>query len=360
MTQPFVLFYAANAGALSSMMALDEAPQLQYSRRWFVDDVSTNLISSSDSRHIHSGSIFNFINTHSNNTLAVVLGPQHKTEVTERVINTCNKANVPTVFVTDHWGRNAESICLASHSMETPTLVLAIDDSVVSELTSTGFQKQQIRIVGHLGIQRKLDLMNQMLPEEIEKKRRKLGGEKEAQFVLLVLEDISRVCSDASDQYWMIYDVWSALKSNIAEAFHFMVKPHPSDNKIACAKYIHNLQCNNDIFLLPDELEDWIAVAVSDIVIGSNTALLALSAAHNAPTISITYGPGARSTIPTVRNYRVDNASKLASAIRKCSSNEWPEKKIDHPFGDINKAWREIGQLISNNLVVNPRLPTNS
>jgi hypothetical protein len=345
MTEPFVLFYAANAGALSSMVALYESPKNSFHCRWFVDDIATHLIKYSKDRNISSGCIYQFVKDHAKNISVLVLGPQHNTTNTTRLLSICAQTRVPTIFITDHWGRNTQSIFSKTGLSESPTLIFAIDDCVVKELTFGGITEERICTVGHLGIQRKLNLLNKLHPGDIEKERLKYFPGRDTLTILLVLEIYLKESTTAKNQYWMVSEVWNILQSNLFRPFKLVVRPHPSDDENACRKYINRLHGENILFS-PNHFEDYWSIAVSDIVIGSNTTLLSLSAVYGIPTISIIYGPGARSTIPSLKDCRVDNSLGLAKAIKKSASGEWPVGEIVHPFADFEKAWREISLLI--------------
>jgi len=340
----YVTLYVENAGTIASADALLASKPA---------GVSCRLLCETNDISVFQNTLTKVTNTHeallrsirqsADSIESLVLGPNHDSNKTQRIISCCEELSIPSIFVTDHWGRNFESISSNKNTTRWPTLILSIDSTVEDELAQMGSDQSLIRTVGHLGIRHKLDLLEDLNQNNIRQIRDQLGLRRNTVAILVALEVIINDAISDSDQYWLIPEVDFSLRSNGVKNATIIVRPHPSDTPDACKRYLDTHKLCNSTVICPSSLTDWQTLVAAQLVVGSNSTLLALSAAFGVPSVVITYGPGARSTIPYLQTYRVANQQQLAHRLKHAMNDKDTGMGAEFaPPKTLSNAWSAI------------------
>ena len=340
----YVALYVENAGTIASANALLASKP---------NDVSCRLLCETNDISAFQNTLTKVANTHDallrliresvDSIDSLVLGPNHDSNKTQRIIACCEELNIPSIFVTDHWGRNVESISSEKNKTRWPTLILSIDSTVEDELAQISTDQSLIKSIGHLGIRHKLDLLEDLNQNNIRQIRDQLGLRQNTIAILVVLEVIIDDDVSGSDQYWLIPEIDFALRSNGIKNATVIVRPHPSDTPGSCKKYLDTREFYNSIIICPSNLTDWQSLVTAQLVVGSNSTLLALSAAFGVPSIVMTYGLGTRSTIPHLKNHRVASQKQLIHRMKNAmnyTNTDIGAKFV--PPETLSNAWSAI------------------
>ena len=107
----YVALYVENAGTIASAHALLASKPV---------DVSCRLLCETNDSSAFRNTLTKVTNTHeallsliresADSIESLVMGPNHDSNKTQRIITCCEELSIPSIFVTDHWGRNVESI----------------------------------------------------------------------------------------------------------------------------------------------------------------------------------------------------------------------------------------------------------
>jgi hypothetical protein len=206
-----------------------------------------------------------------------------------------------------------------------------------------GSDQSLIRTVGHLGIRHKLDLLESLNQNNIRQIRDQLGLRQNTVAILIVLEVIIDDVVSGSDQYWLIPEVDFSLRSNGVKNATIIVRPHPSDTPDACKRYLVTRELCNSAIICPSSLTDWQTLVAAQLVVGSNSTLLALSAAFGIPSVVITYGLGARSTIPYLQTHRVASQKQLTHRLNHAMNHKGTDIGAKFaPPETLSNAWSAI------------------
>jgi len=340
----YVALYVEDAGTIASADALLASKPVGVSCRLLCEtnDISAFQDTLTKVANTHEALLM-LIRQSVDSIESLIMGPNHDSNKTQRIISCCEELGIPSIFVTDHWGRNFESISSDKNVTKWPTVILSIDSNVENELSQMGGDQSLIRTVGHLGIRHKLDLLENLNQNNIRQIRDQLGLRHNTIAILVVLEVIIDDNVSGSDQYWLIPEIDFALRSNGIKNATVIVRPHPSDTPGSCKRYLDTREFCNSIIICPSSLTDWQSLVAAQLVVGSNSTLLALSVAFGVPSIVMTYGLGARSTIPYLQNHRVASQKQLIHRMK----NAMNYRNIDIgakfvPPETLSNAWSAI------------------
>ena len=340
----YVALYVENAGAIASADALLASKPIGVSCRLFCEtnDISAFQNTSTKVANTHEA-LLKLIRQSADSIESLIMGPNHDSNKTQRIIACCEELSIPSIFVTDHWGRNFESISSDKNTTRWPTLILSIDSTVEDELAQMGSDQSLIRTVGHLGIRHKLDLLENLNQNNIRQIRDQLGLRQNTVAILIVLEVIIDDVVSGSDQYWLIPEVDFSLRSNGVKNATIIVRPHPSDTPDACKRYLVTRELCNSAIICPSSLTDWQTLVAAQLIVGSNSTLLALSAAFGIPSVVITYGLGARSTIPYLQTHRVASQKQLTHRLNHAMNHKGTDIGAKFaPPETLSNAWSAI------------------
>ncbi len=340
----YVALYVENAGTIATAHALLASKPVDVSCRLLCETNDSSAFQNTPTKVTNTHeALLSLIRESANSIESLVMGPNHDSNKTQRIITCCEELSIPSIFVTDHWGRNVESISSDKNTAKWPTVILSIDSNVEDELSQMGSDQSLIRTVGHLGIRHKLDLLENLNQNNIRQIRDQLGLKQNTIAILVVLEVIIDDDVSGSDQYWLIPEIDFALRSNGIKNATVIVRPHPSDTPGACKRYLDTRDFCNSIIICPSSLTDWQSLVTAQLVVGSNSTLLALSAAFGVPSIVITYGLGARSTIPSLQTHRVASQKQLTHRLKHAMN--YKNTAIGAQFAPpetLSNAWSAI------------------
>ena len=342
-----VYFYAVNAGALATMLPLvDDCPAGMHCV-WVAEGYATRMLSGKMTKPINVEELLNRLDSRPGFNDVLMLGPQHNHKKTVEMLHQCEMLGIKTGFITDHWSNNHLHFTSDDGSLIFPTRVFAIDDYVRSELLSIGMDESQIAVIGHPGLENKINSISKMSSRDINHIRDTLKLIPSCKVIILVLELMSQDF-DAEKEFGLILDVANALYSNDNQQTQLVVKAHPSQGYDRLIKYIEAQNLTRKITVCPEAMGDVDAMAISDLVIGVNSAMLMLPLILGIPVISLRCNQMARieskCTIPYLREFIVNNSNELSSVIIETFNHAF-NKKVLFPTDSVNKAWDEIRML---------------
>lgn len=347
MPPKYVYFYVVDAGALATMSAMADNCPNDIVIIWVAEGYARKMLIGSNIKPINTDELWNHSKYNSDLDRVLLLGPQHSFSNTVEILNKCEDLGFKTVFVTDHWSNYHLHFTKDDGTMIFPTCIFAIDNYVRSELMALGMDESQISVIGHLGLEDKINSISRMSSRDIYHIKDNLELIPGYKVIILVLELMS-LEFDAEKEFGIISDVVNALYSIENQQMQLVVKPHPSQDYARLIKYIESQKLTQEIIVCPEAMRDVDAITISDLVIGVNSAMLMLPMILGIPVISVQCnqrgGIEMEYTIPYLREAIVNNGTELSTVIIE-KLNDVFIRKLAFPTGSVNKAWDEIRML---------------
>ena len=217
-----------------------------------------------------------------------------------------------------------------------------------NELLSLGISKNKIRVIGHLGIEDKINSVKKIDANKKKEIKNYININSEYKIILLTLELFSENF-DEKLEFGVVLKVLEALEFIEHNNIEFIVKLHPSQSRKDFCHFLDKYDLMKRVIVCPDTITDYEVVSVSDIVIGLNSVILMIPLILGIHTISLDFNmindPKRKNTIPYLRKYLVNNSIELSEVISKNLSQNNGDK-IPFQTGSVKKAWRGIKELL--------------
>jgi len=325
-----VYFYVVDAGALATMSAMADNCPDDIDIIWVAEGYARKMLIGSNIKPINTDELLNHSKYNYDLDRVLLLGPQHSFSNTVEVLHKCEEIGFKTVFVTDHWSNYHLHFTKDDGTMIFPTCIFAIDDYVRSELMALGIGENKIVVIGHLGIEKKIRTILNMNNRRIKNIRNSLKLIPGYKVILLVLES----------DFDLMSDVASALYSIDIKNVHLVVKPHPVNDYEELVEYIESKGLTEKIILCPEVINDVKALAIADMLIGVNSALLMLPLILGIPLICVQYNQG-DVNIPYLQEFIVKNNTELSTTISDKLSSSFINR-LFFPKDSAGKAWHAL------------------
>tara|TARA_B100000519_G_C14245274_1_gene439548 strand:- start:1672 stop:2730 length:1059 start_codon:yes stop_codon:yes gene_type:complete len=345
-----IYFYAVNAGAIATMSPIFYSCPKDIKCVWVAEGYARKVLNRENEKTMDFDKCFNHLSNKRKSKSVLVLGPQHSYEKTVGILNRCEIHGIQTIFIIDHWGTNHLHFTLDAGSLVLPTSIFAVDIHVMSELLSLGISKNKITIIGHPGVEDKVNSANKM--DMLRKKRIKnsININPDSKVILLALELFSQNF-DEELEFGVVFKVIEVLESFEYNDIQLIVKLHPSQPRKKFLYFLDKHKLRERVILCPEKIKDFEIIAIVDLVIGMNSVILIIPLILGIPTISLGFDAINDSkrniTIPYLQECIVKSDTELSTIIAEKLSQKY-NGKLSFPVGSIKKAWNEMRMLLSN------------
>jgi len=344
-----IFFYAVNAGAFATMSPIVYSCPKDITCVWVAEGYSRKVLNRENVKTMGLDKCFNHLNNKRESKSVLVLGPQHNCKKTVGILNRCEIHGIRTIFITDHWGTNHLHFTQDAGSLVLPTSIFAIDSHVMSELLSLDISKNKITVIGHPGVEDKVNYASNMNTLRKERIKNSININHDCKVLLLALELFSQNF-DEKVEFGLVLTVIEILESVEHNNLQLIVKLHPSQSRKQFLYFLDKHNLRERVILCPEKIKDFEVVAIADLVIGMNTVMLMIPLILSIPTISIGFDEKNDTkrniTIPYLQECIVKNETELSAVISEKLSQKY-NQKLSFPIGSIKKAWDEIRMLLS-------------
>jgi len=346
LSQKKILFFATHAGSTASLLSLYYNSPDQSNVIWCADKITLEELQQEGIK-IHSSKPLEVLSNASKFNIGVfVLCPNYDLGLTNKLLKTAKKSKIPTIFITDHWGKKPSELFGNNDNPPPPDFVFAVDKHVSNTLISNGVDPKIIIEVGHLGISRKIQLLNNFCSKKIYQIKERLNLRKDSIIVLIAMDWFGRESNLSINQFEIISEVHKGLKILGCKDYQILLKLHPSQDIQDLENFLRISNNCGSISICTRDIQDWISIAIADLVIGSNSVIMPLSIVANKPTVSIGYIPNStkkmKITIPMLNKYIVDDYSELVRVLNRILSGKLFNNKRSFKETDFQLVWNHI------------------
>ncbi|MDY6793316.1 MAG: hypothetical protein SWH54_18775 [Thermodesulfobacteriota bacterium] len=338
-----VCFYAVNAGALAVMSPLVAGCPDDINCFWAADGFAESELRKSGTVPVAMEEVLKRNSNAPGDPALLVLGSQHQFSKTVSILKACERAGVKTVFIFDHWSPYLDHFMSSDGCLVLPKHIFAIDEYLETSLLSIGVPKDSISIVGHPGIENKTETIKFMSGKKKKALKNVLGVNPDAKVVLLALE-LMDLKFNADAEYGPVLNTLQAFKEIDDNNLHLVIKMHPHQSRKRFLEYIRHYKIENELIICPEKLRDFEAIAIADIIIGTNSTFLVIPLILGISTICIGFRPEnepRQITIPYLRRITVKTKSEMLNAISECVTRD-SGSGIPFPTDSVNKTWKSI------------------
>jgi hypothetical protein len=338
-----VCFYAVNAGALAVMSPLVAGCPGDINCFWAADGHAESELRKKGTVPVDIEDVIKKNSIAFGGPALLLLGSQHQFSKTASILKACESAGIKTAFLFDHWSPYLDHFMSPDGGLVFPEHIFAIDEYLEASLLSIGVPKDIISIVGHPGIEQKAELVKTMSRGERKALKNRLGVNPNAKLVLLALE-LMDLELDADAEFGPVLNTLQALTEVGDHNLQLAVKIHPHQSRKGFLEFIQHYKIEDELIVCPQELMDFEAIAISDIVIGTNSTFSVIPLTLGTPTICIGFTPAnepRQITIPYLREITAHTKSEMTAAISECAIRD-PFARIQFQEASVKRTWRAI------------------